>query len=228
MILYQNRKPKVILDPGHGGHDPGAIGIDGLKEKDVVLNVCELLKVKLEEVGFEVKLTRTKDVYIKLDGRTILAQGHDALLSVHCNAFGSDKAQGIETIHGYGLDGSKALATHVQKSMMKKFPENKDRGVKASPSPGYPRNLHMVRRAPCPSALAELEFITHPEWGKKLSEASYKESCVVALYEGIYEYFIEIGSQEITNPTEQYEAYKALGYYDEEKGICKLKEDLWK
>ena len=91
---------KVILDPGHGGEDPGAIGPTGLKEKEVslavALEVADLLK---DEAGIDIYLTRTDDRFIPLDQRTEMANqwGGDLFVSIHANAAFNRKASGIET-----------------------------------------------------------------------------------------------------------------------------------
>lgn len=93
---------RVMLDPGHGGEDPGALGPNGLKEKDVVLKIAKLLGKKLEErLGIEVLYTRKEDVYIPLAKRPALAnsQKADLFISLHLNASPDPKAKGIETYY---------------------------------------------------------------------------------------------------------------------------------
>jgi N-acetylmuramoyl-L-alanine amidase len=90
---------RIVLDPGHGGKDPGAIS-GGLKEKDVTLAVAKRLKPALEkELGCEVVLTRDDDRFLGLEERTAFAntQGADLFLSLHLNAHSSAKAHGFET-----------------------------------------------------------------------------------------------------------------------------------
>ncbi|HEY7535482.1 MAG TPA: N-acetylmuramoyl-L-alanine amidase, partial [Thermodesulfobacteriota bacterium] len=94
----------VVIDPGHGGHDPGAIGPTGLKEKDVTLVIAKSLKRKIEESGSEfgisrVVLTRENDKFIPLEERTAIAkkENADLFISIHCNAARNNNAHGIET-----------------------------------------------------------------------------------------------------------------------------------
>jgi N-acetylmuramoyl-L-alanine amidase len=92
---------RIVLDPGHGGKDPGAIA-NGLEEKDIVLKLAKQLKPILEkELGCEVLLTRTDDTYISLEERTAIAntQNADLFLSLHINAHSSSKVRGIETYY---------------------------------------------------------------------------------------------------------------------------------
>jgi N-acetylmuramoyl-L-alanine amidase len=94
----------IVIDPGHGGHDPGAIGPTGLKEKDVTLAIAKALKRKIEQNGKEfgitrVILTREDDRFIPLEERTAIARKHNAdlFISIHCNAARDKNAFGIET-----------------------------------------------------------------------------------------------------------------------------------
>jgi len=99
----------VVLDPGHGGKDPGAIGYNGHKEKDIVLSVGLKLKSKLEEKGFTVKMTRSTDEFIELAQRPKMASdwGGDLFISLHCNAIeGKERQQKTEGFTFYILRAS--------------------------------------------------------------------------------------------------------------------------
>ena len=91
---------RIVIDPGHGGHDPGTIGPGGLQEKDLVLDVSlRLEKLVRAELGAEVVMTRATDAYVPLEERTAIAnsKGADLFLSVHGNASRDHSARGIET-----------------------------------------------------------------------------------------------------------------------------------
>ncbi|MBE0607434.1 MAG: N-acetylmuramoyl-L-alanine amidase, partial [Deltaproteobacteria bacterium] len=97
-----SRKPRVrvMIDPGHGGKDPGAIGRTGLKEKDVVLEIARRIREKLSRSGeFDVLMTRDEDVFIPLEERTAMANkgGVDIFVSIHINASRNRKAEGFST-----------------------------------------------------------------------------------------------------------------------------------
>jgi len=97
---------KIVLDPGHGGKDPGAIGVKGILEKDIVLAVAKKLAKKLKgEMGITVVLTRQDDTFIPLEDRTAIANAEDAdlFISLHTNASPNPTAKGIET---YYLDNT--------------------------------------------------------------------------------------------------------------------------
>jgi N-acetylmuramoyl-L-alanine amidase len=97
---------KIVLDPGHGGKDPGAVGVGGVAEKDLVLSIAKKLAVKLKrEMGIEVILTRKDDRYVPLEDRTATANAEDAdlFVSLHMNASPNLEARGLET---YYLDNT--------------------------------------------------------------------------------------------------------------------------
>jgi len=95
----------VVLDPGHGGRDPGAIGVGGLEEKDVTLRLARELRTRLRERGFRVVMTRDEDRTLDLEERTAIAEGAggDVFVSLHCNAAPRPSLHGIET---YSLNES--------------------------------------------------------------------------------------------------------------------------
>jgi N-acetylmuramoyl-L-alanine amidase len=92
----------IVIDPGHGGKDPGAIGKRGLKEKDITFKLSKMLKRELQrKLDSKIILTRTKDVYIPLDERTAIANMKEAdlFISIHVNASVNRKATGVETYY---------------------------------------------------------------------------------------------------------------------------------
>lgn len=90
------RKAVVVIDPGHGGEDPGAIGPSGLREKDVVLAISRLMKKRLDAMGYKTHLTRNEDVFIPLSVRVAKARRlkADLFVSVHADAFTNPSARG--------------------------------------------------------------------------------------------------------------------------------------
>jgi N-acetylmuramoyl-L-alanine amidase len=99
------RKLLVVLDPGHGGDDPGTLGARGVREKDITLAVARSARRRLEARGFAVLLTRDRDRTLSLEERTAIAEGAngDVFVSIHVNAAPRPRVQGIET---YYLDAN--------------------------------------------------------------------------------------------------------------------------
>jgi N-acetylmuramoyl-L-alanine amidase len=101
-VLRPPQRFKIVLDPGHGGSDPGAIGIGGIAEKDVVLRIALKLRQELDAKGdFDVVLTRDSDVFVPLEERTARANVEDAdlFVSIHANASTNEKQSGVETYY---------------------------------------------------------------------------------------------------------------------------------
>ncbi len=92
---------KVVIDPGHGGTDPGCLGLAGLKEKDIVLDIALKLQKLLTEAGLEVIMTRETDIFIKVENRCIPANNikADLFVSIHANASFNKARAGIETFY---------------------------------------------------------------------------------------------------------------------------------
>ncbi len=122
---------KIVIDPGHGGRDAGAIGRKGTKEKDVNLAVAKYLKKELEKRGLEVYLTREKDTFITLGARTRFANrvGADLFLSLHCNASRriTKTSNGVEVyfLSEAKTDWERAVAALENASLKYEFPEQK-------------------------------------------------------------------------------------------------------
>ena len=187
MIMIEGKRPRICIDPGHGGHDSGAVGPQGTKESDIVLAISKELMYQLELKKIDSFLTRTDDIYLKLSQRTNKAEGATCFVSIHCNAFSKESAQGIETLYGAPGGRSKALANYLQQAMLKglKDGKHKNRGIKMSPSKGYPRNLFVLRSAPCPASLVECEFISNPDQEKFLKDPTNQTKIAYALACGI-------------------------------------------
>jgi N-acetylmuramoyl-L-alanine amidase len=112
----------IAIDAGHGGHDPGAIGKNGLKEKTVTLDIAKRLATLVKDrLGCEVIMTRDHDVFIPLDQRPFIAKsrGADLFVSIHVNANRKRKARGIETyIQGLQASDREAMATAARENAM--------------------------------------------------------------------------------------------------------------
>ncbi|WP_231584134.1 N-acetylmuramoyl-L-alanine amidase [Domibacillus indicus] len=176
----------IIIDPGHGGTDPGAIGFN-LREKDVVLTTGLKVNNLLKKTPFNVKMTRSTDTFISLIGRSNFAkaQGGDVFVSIHANA-ASASASGTETFYysaatnPYVAD-SKLLATKIQNRMITAW-NLKNRGVKSG-------NYSVLRENNMPAALAELGFITNKSDNAKLASDYWLTSASKAIYYGILDYY---------------------------------------
>lgn len=183
----------VLIDPGHGGKDPGARGIDKTTyEKGLNLDVALRLNRIMRDLGFNTMLTRTDDRYVDLASRSGMANNNyvDFFMSIHFNAFTST-AKGIETLYfpneitdEYPFDNRKmANIFHSEITDTLKRPS---RGI--TPRPG----LHVLNKTKMPAILAELGFITNPEELAQIKKDEYREMAARALAASIVRHFKEI------------------------------------
>ena len=117
---------KVVIDPGHGGKDPGAHGLDGVEEKDVVLAVSKLLAASLRADGMDVVLTRSDDRFLSLEERTAFAnaQGADLFISVHANASTNPGLRGVEVYYLNNTDNRGTLRLAAMENNLRWDPRN--------------------------------------------------------------------------------------------------------
>jgi len=103
----------IVIDPGHGGKDPGAIGPSGIREKDIVLAISKYLKTELEDADFEIIMTRDTDVFIPLSDRSRIANQADAdlFVSIHCNASHKKEPHGTQGFYLSAAKTDEARAT---------------------------------------------------------------------------------------------------------------------
>lgn len=154
---------KIIIDCGHGGKDPGAIGID-IIEKDYVLEIGRLLKNELSQYNCDVLMTRTDDTFLSLDDRTTLSNKNncDLFISIHCNSFINDNANGFESFSYNGNEIQKKIHNDIIKNI-----KIKDRGIKVNNA------FYVLRKTKCKAVLLELGFITNKEDSKILNDNKY-------------------------------------------------------
>ena len=163
---------RIVIDVGHGGKDSGAIGVSGIQEKDVVLDIA-LAILNLNEQSekpLDIYLTRDSDMLISLSDRTKLAKTLEAdlFVSLHCNHSDNSNARGIEVyvanIESQNLDDSTWLAFHIQAAFKKKL-GFESRGVKFS-------NFQVLRETVdyFPAVLLELGFISNKDEAHYLAQ----------------------------------------------------------
>ena len=174
---------KVVIDPGHGGPDPGAIGIGGLRETDVVLDICLQMARLLQARGVQVLMTRTSEVDVDLPPRVSLANssGADLFVSVHANALSMSRpdVNGIETFYFEGAGASaRRLAAALQQQMVAISQGSPNRGVKQG-------RFFVIRRTVMPSALVEMGFLTGAIDSRRLADASFRRRMALALSAGV-------------------------------------------
>ncbi|MBS4024893.1 MAG: N-acetylmuramoyl-L-alanine amidase [Clostridia bacterium] len=170
----------VVIDPGHGGNDPGAIGVHGIQEKHVTLAISLELGSMLAKQGFKVAYTRTKDVSVTLAQRvTQIDQLKPALaVSVHCNSFWLPLANGIETFYHGKKPAGKPLAEQIQGSLIKAFNWT-NRGVKTG-------NFYVLREPRLQEiVMPEVGFLSNPTEGGAMAKKKNQIKAAQAITTGI-------------------------------------------
>ncbi len=182
----QAPKTVIVLDAGHGGHDVGA-KVHALQEKKLSLLTTLLTKKYLDQMGYKVILTRSRDIFLPLQKRVSLANNSKAKLfvSIHYNASKNNDAKGIEvyychTDQGAKTKASKILASTVLSSLAHTT-EAISRGVKGA-------KFHVIRETQMPSILVEAGFITNKEERGQLKDRSYLEKIAKGVAAGIDSY----------------------------------------
>ncbi len=192
----------IVIDPGHGGHDNGAISASGLKEKDVSLDLAQRLGKLLEEkLGAKVIYTRTTDDFIPLPTRVNIAnESHaDFLISIHGNYSTYKSVRGIETFYfqnpqealqrasenaqtpGSQTDeAARSFAADVHKALYSGLNDGdmSNRGLKTAP-------FVVLRDARMPAVLAEVAFMSSKKDARRLESSDYREKVARALFQGI-------------------------------------------
>jgi N-acetylmuramoyl-L-alanine amidase len=170
----------VVVDPGHGGHDPGASQRGILPEKIWTLDLAYRLKSRLQQAGFAVVMTRTDDVFIPLENRVLISNSEPNVIfvSLHFNSTPKRDIQGVETYYDTGR--SAKLAAKVQQSILQ-LPGVLDRRVKTAP-------YYVIRYNKNPAILVEGGFLSNPIESRRIASQSYRDALAGQIYEGIVAY----------------------------------------
>lgn len=177
----------IVVDAGHGGFDPGAIGPSGLEEKKVNLDIALKVEELLNSEGYNVFLTRRDDTFISLKDRVDKANQLESMLfvSIHTNSANSAFFEGTETyIAPDKVASSQLLANSLQSKMLAEL-KRKNRGVKKE-------NFYVIRYTDMPAALVEVAFLSNPHEESLLASNLFKEKAANAIAQGIIEYIEKI------------------------------------
>lgn len=199
-----------VVDPGHGGEDPGKVSPSGIYEKDINLSVAKKLAVLLNEGGGQVILTREDDVSLSnhentvrerkradLKNRMELASnsGADLYIALHCNSFPQGKWYGAQTFYAPSVRGSKELAAFVQEELVS-YLGNTTRKPKTDTT------SVIFQEARIPIVNVEMGFLSNSREEKLLQESAYQDKIAWAVYAGVVRYLVEYGDS--FKPTMKY------------------------
>lgn len=190
-----SRNYTVVIDPGHGGTDPGSIGYKTKVHEDKLnLEMSKLLKKKLESAGINVVMTReTDDALIDGAGRKwkrkemearrelIIKTRPNMLISLHQNSYTNHSLRGAQVFYDKKSEISKLIAESIQEQ----FKLNLDKSIKA-PSPG---DYFMLKCSSAPSVIVECGFLSNEQDEKLLQSPEYQEKIINSIYRGIVNFF---------------------------------------
>ncbi len=210
------QKPLIVIDPGHGGRDPGAIGSGGSTEASLALGICLALRQFLLQNGFEVIMTRTEDVYISLQERAMIANEAkaDLFVSVHLNSFLDARVRGMEVyfydyteqryrsrlqrLHGDNLPTSNDTLRFMidHKETTQQYSEIAAKQmVQAFEESNYRHrgirrgDFAVLAFPTVPSILIECDFLSNPQVENHLRQASGQQEMARMILKGIQKYF---------------------------------------
>jgi N-acetylmuramoyl-L-alanine amidase len=188
----------IILDAGHGGEDPGAIGVNGVYEKDLNLAIAMSLGEALINEGYAVIYTRTDDRMLYGEGQNIkgirklndlknrcniAAEYTNALLiSIHMNSFSNEKYDGFQAYYSEKNEKSLILANEITASVKEMIQPDNRRNVKAS------NKMYLLDNVSNPAVLLECGFLSNFSECEKLSEKEYQKQLSLAIVYGIINY----------------------------------------
>ena len=175
----------IVVDPGHGGEDPGKVGINDVLEKDLNLQIAKKVKKLLEEAGIKIVMTRTNDkvpdakkedlnqrVQLINDTKPKLA------LCIHQNSYPDAKIKGAQVFYHTITPEAEDVATIVQEQLRTVDPTN-TRQIKENDT------YFMLKNSQVPTIIVECGFLTNPDEAAKLTQEDYQDKLAQAICEGV-------------------------------------------
>lgn len=188
-------KKTIVIDPGHGGADPGKVGINDVLEKDINLSIALKLKALLEEQNYNVIMTRTEDVglYSSTDrnkkstdmkNRVTMINESDAVVavSIHQNSFQQESSKGAQVFYHKLSPQGKLLADTLQCEIKEYIKDGNHRVAKENDS------YYMLKNTKCPLVIVECGFLSNRQEANLLVQEEYQDKMAHAIEQGILKY----------------------------------------
>lgn len=191
--------PTIILDPGHGGMDGGAVGVDGIVEKEINLNICLIMREMFAVSGFDVVMTRETDISIHDEGVTgvrkqktsdlhnrlaiVQQQPNAVFVSLHQNQFTSSSSRGAQVFYGPKNAQSQRLAQIIQDNFVEDLQPDNQRAIKEAGE-----DLFLMTNAECPSVLVECGFLSNHDEAHRLNDPDYQAQIAFTTYRSVLEF----------------------------------------
>lgn len=199
-VLQKKRVSRVVIDAGHGGIDPGKIGINGAEEKDINLEIALLVKQYLELQDVEVIMTRETEEGLydaNADNKKvqdmkrrigIIDEKDPALtVSIHQNSYPEEYVKGAQVFYYTGSTEGQKLAEFLQDSLVERLDSENHRQIKANDS------YYLLKKTASPIVIVECGFLSNGEEAQKLCDKSYQERVAWAIHVGILQYLYDMG-----------------------------------
>ena len=191
----------IIIDAGHGGEDPGAIGVNGTYEKDINLAISMTLGEELKSRGYTVVYTRTEDKMLYLPEENIkgmrkisdlknrckiTAEYENCIvISIHMNSYGASQYSGLQVYYSDENEESRVLASKIQNSVKKELQPDNNRNIKSG------KSLYLLENSSGTAVLIECGFLSNEKECARLSEKEYQKQLSFSIICGIIEYMNE-------------------------------------
>lgn len=188
-------KKTVVVDPGHGGMDPGKIGINDVEEKEINLEISLMLRDKLEKQGIQVVMTRETDQGLydedssnkkvqDLQRRVELIHEEQpvCVVSIHQNSYPDASVKGAQVFYYEDSTEGKKLAEELQNALIAQVDPENHRQAKGNTT------YYLLERTDVPLVICECGFLSNPEEAELLTDQAYQETLTDAIVSGIQEY----------------------------------------
>ncbi|MGN0351607.1 MAG: N-acetylmuramoyl-L-alanine amidase [Roseburia sp.] len=186
---------RIVIDAGHGGIDPGKVGINNALEKDVNLEIALKLEKKLKEKGIDVVMTRTDDSGLYSESSTnkkvedmqerckLISEAEPVFtVSIHQNSYITEDIKGAQVFYYGQSEVGKELAETIQASLIELVDSNNRRTAKANES------YYLLKKTTSPTVIVECGFLSNSEEAALLVTSEYQDTIVDAIYQGILNY----------------------------------------
>ncbi len=201
-LKSEEKYPIIVIDAGHGGEDGGTTGVNGIREKDLNLEIAFELADMLSAGGYDVVLTRDTDrllydptsdykgrkKFLDLSERLRIGDSFDRaiFISIHMNSFSDPKYSGLQVYYSKNHPESEPLAKSIQESVRENLQSENDRSIKAANS-----RIFILDRIKKPAVLIECAFLSNPEECALISEESYRKKLTLSIFCGISDFIHE-------------------------------------
>ncbi len=191
----EDKNVTIVIDPGHGGRDPGKVGVNNCLEKDINLSISRILKEMLEQEGITVIMTREEDVGLYSEGDSnkkradlnnrvsiINSSGASLAVSIHQNSFSEGYVKGAQVFYYAKSEQGRKLAEHMQGKIKETIGDGNHRKAKAND------NYYMITKTICPLVIVECGYLSNPEEAELLLKEEYQNKMAEGICQSLLEY----------------------------------------